>query len=56
MAESDPMLISALYVLLMTLLLGIGRALRGPTLEDRMLSVHSFSEAAASPCCCCWPT
>lgn len=40
MTDSDPMLLVALLVLLTTLLLGMARALRGPTLEDRMLSVQ----------------
>lgn len=38
--KSDPILPSLLFVLLLTLLLGIVRGLRGPTLEDRMLSVQ----------------
>lgn len=40
MTDSDPILLSLALVLLMTLLLGIVRALRGPTLQDRMLSVQ----------------
>ena len=37
---SDPILLAALLFLLATLLLGLVRALLGPTLEDRMLSVQ----------------
>ena len=40
MIESDPVVLLCSFVLLMTLLLGLVRALRGPTLEDRMLSVQ----------------
>jgi len=40
MTESDPLVLLLSFVLLMTLVLGLVRALRGPTLEDRMLSVQ----------------
>ncbi len=40
MTDSDPILLSSLFILLITLLLGLVRALRGPTLQDRMLSVQ----------------
>ena len=40
MIETAPVVLLLSFVLLMTLVLGLVRALRGPTLEDRMLSVQ----------------
>ena len=40
--DSDLVLLVSLLVLLLTLVLGAVRALRGPTLEDRMPSVQLF--------------
>lgn len=40
MMESDSLVLLLSFTLLMTLVLGLARALRGPTLEDRMLSVQ----------------
>jgi multicomponent Na+:H+ antiporter subunit F len=40
MSHSSPILVSALVVLLLTLGAGLLRALRGPTLADRMLAVQ----------------
>lgn len=40
MTDPDPVLLLSSLVLLLALLLGIMRALRGPTLADRMLSVQ----------------
>ena len=40
MTDTDPMLIFSALILLLSLLLGTVRALRGPTLPDRMLSVQ----------------
>ncbi len=40
MPDSNPILLLALLLLLLTLAMGLVRALRGPTLEDRMLSVQ----------------
>ena len=40
MADTMPVLLPPLLLLFLTLLLGLGRALRGPTLEDRMLSIQ----------------
>jgi multicomponent Na+:H+ antiporter subunit F len=40
MPEVRPMLLFGLLFLLLTLAVGLARALRGPTLEDRMLSVQ----------------
>lgn len=42
MIDSDLFLLVSLLVLLLTLMLGAVRALLGPTLEDRMLSVQLF--------------
>lgn len=39
MVDVAPILLAALLLLLLSLALGLVRALRGPTLEDRMLSV-----------------
>jgi multicomponent Na+:H+ antiporter subunit F len=39
MPDSNSILLPALLLLLLTLAMGLVRALRGPTLEDRMLSV-----------------
>ncbi len=40
MPDSNPLLLPALLLLLLTLAMGLVRALRGPTLQDRMLSVQ----------------
>ena len=40
MSNSSPLLIAALVVLLLTLGAGMVRALRGPSLADRMLAVQ----------------
>ena len=40
MVDTMPVLLPPLLLLFLTLLLGLGRALRGPTLEDRMLSIQ----------------
>lgn len=40
MIESDSLVLLLSFALLMTLVLGLARAVRGPTLEDRMLSVQ----------------
>lgn len=40
MSDADPFLLGLAFVLLVTLLLGLVRALRGPSLQDRMLSVQ----------------
>jgi len=40
MLDSTPILLSALVILLLTLAMGLVRALNGPTLQDRMLSVQ----------------
>ena len=40
MPDTHPIVLPALLVLLVTLAVGLVRALRGPTLEDRMLSVQ----------------
>ncbi|MCB2262022.1 MAG: multiple resistance and pH regulation protein F [Candidatus Thiosymbion ectosymbiont of Robbea hypermnestra] len=40
MSESTPWLLASLLLLLLSLMVGLARALRGPTLEDRMLSVQ----------------
>ncbi len=40
MSDADPFLLGLLLMLLLTLLLGLIRALRGPSLQDRMLSVQ----------------
>ena len=40
MVDAMPVLLPPLLLLLLTLLLGLGRALLGPTLEDRMLSIQ----------------
>jgi len=40
MPETHPILLPALVFLLLTLVMGLARALRGPTLQDRMLSVQ----------------
>ncbi len=40
MSDADPFLLGLLLMLLLTLLLGLVRALRGPSLQDRMLSVQ----------------
>ena len=39
MPDSNSILLPASLLLLLTLAMGLVRALRGPTLEDRMLSV-----------------
>lgn len=38
--DRDPMLVLSALILLLVLLLGTVRAMRGPTLADRMLSVQ----------------
>ena len=40
MVDTMPVLLPPLLLLFLTLLLGLGRARRGPTLEDRMLSIQ----------------
>ena len=40
MSDPHPILLPALVLLLLTLTVGLVRALRGPTLQDRMLSVQ----------------
>jgi multicomponent Na+:H+ antiporter subunit F len=40
MPDANPVLLWALVILLLTLAIGMIRALRGPTLQDRMLSVQ----------------
>lgn len=40
MAHEMPALLPPLVLLFLTLLLGLGRALLGPTLQDRMLSIQ----------------
>ena len=40
MLDSTPILLSALVILLLALAMGLVRALGGPTLQDRMLSVQ----------------
>jgi len=40
MSEFTPWLLIALLLLLLSLVAGLARALRGPTLQDRMLSVQ----------------
>lgn len=40
MPDSNPVQLWALVILLLTLAIGMIRALRGPTLQDRMLSVQ----------------
>jgi len=40
MPDANPVLLWALVILLLTLAVGMVRALRGPTLQDRMLSVQ----------------
>jgi multicomponent Na+:H+ antiporter subunit F len=40
MPDPNPLLLAAALLLLLTLVAGLLRALRGPTLEDRLLSVQ----------------
>ena len=40
MISTDPWLLGALLLLLLSLAVGLARALRGPSLQDRLLSVQ----------------
>jgi len=48
MPDTHPILLPALVLLLATLAMGLVRALRGPTLQDRMLSVQLLGSSGVA--------